>query len=79
MAHKLINLGKGSTGKGVNNKLALIIEHPTLPLGKRITFWATISVDFKEKDITSEEASHLLVNMEEKQNENGKFLLWNGK
>jgi len=76
---KLINLGKGTKGTGVNNKLALSIAHPELGIAKTITFWATAQFEGAEKIITDESAIKLLRNLEVKTNDNGSFMVWNGK
>jgi hypothetical protein len=81
MAHKLINTGeKGKTGRGTTTKHILVIEHKTLPLGKAISFWANpIMKEKEEKEITSEQATNLLLNLEERQSDTGKYMIWNGQ
>ena len=77
MSCKLINLGKGESGKGMNSKLGLTMPHPTLPfLGHSLTFWATVTVEFKEKELTYEQAKELLSQLKDKTNEKGTFKVW---
>jgi hypothetical protein len=77
----LTNLGKGTKGTGVNNKIALCIAHKDLKIAKSITFWA--KAEFgpinSEHIITDELAIKLLLNLEKRTNENGDFMVWNGK
>ena len=77
----LTNLGKGTKGTGQNDKLGLSIAHKELGISKVITFWAKSEFGIKgtEKIIADETAIKLLQNLEAKTNENGTFLVWNGK
>ena len=76
---KIMNLGKGQKGTGVNNKLALSIAHPVLGICKVLTFWAKAEFEGAEKIIPDEMAIKLLQNLEKRSNENGEFMVWNGK
>jgi hypothetical protein len=75
---KLINKGKGESGKGLNNKIVAIVAHPELKIAKSLTFWAVAAFE-GEIEIADALLIKLIANLEEKENERGKFLVWNGK
>lgn len=75
---KLENKGKGDSGKGVNHRIVALVPHQTLPICKVITFWAAASFE-GVKEVELEDFVTILSNLEERENENGKFLVWNGK
>lgn len=76
---KIINLGKGTKGTGINNKLSLVIAHPQLGIAVSLTFWAVAEFQGTEKIITDADAIKLLNNLVPKTNDNGTFMVWNGK
>ena len=78
MTVKLKNDGKGKKGTGVNNRIVATIPHATLPVARVITFWASATFE-GTTEVDFNDFKAILLNLVEKENENGKFLVWNGQ
>ncbi len=81
MKVKLENKGKGDLGTGMHYKVVAYIPHPDPELSalisKNVTFW-TIAKFEGTVEVSYDAFVKLLNNLEYKENDKGKFLVWNG-